>query len=58
MRRIAGWLTAIIDIQDVFFFGGLIMLAYGVEHIESGAGFALAGLLIVLYVRPLGRWLK
>ena len=51
-------LLALIAIEDVLFFGGLGLLGYGLSHIYAGSGQALVGLLLVIYARPLTRWIR
>ena len=43
---------------DLLFFGGMAMLGYGANRINYGLGWALVGILTILYVRPLKGWLK
>ena len=41
--------------DDLHFYGGLIILGWGVE--QQHAGVALVGLVLVLTVLPLRKWL-
>lgn len=47
-----------VELKDVVFFGGMFMLGYGLSRISSGLGMAVVGLLLVLSIRPLVRWVK
>lgn len=59
MKRIALAIQSHVELTDVLFFGGLILLGYGLSQLQDGLGYALVGLLLVLYVRPLkGWWVK
>ncbi len=59
MKRLALAIQSTVELADVLFFGGLLLLCYGLQTIVPGSGYALVGLLLVLYVRPLkGWWVK
>ena len=56
MRRVALAIQSTVNLADVLFFGGLLMLGYGLTQFHDGLGIALVGLLLVLYMRPLKGW--
>lgn len=37
---------------------GLLLIGYGGAQYHRGLGHLLAGLVLIVYVRPLARWLK
>lgn len=41
---------------DCLFFGGLALLGAGIGQHDAGAGLAVPGALLVLFVVPLRRW--
>lgn len=61
MKRIQTLISSVaraVDLTDVLFFGGIALVGYGLSTIIPGAGYVAVGLLLVLSVRPLIRWVK
>lgn len=46
------------DIPIAVFCAGLILIAYGASRIHDGLGAVSVGIILILYVKPLARWLK
>lgn len=60
MKRLRKILSAF-DSQDIpilVFCLGLLLLGYGANTITDGLGLVLVGVVLILYVKPIGRWLK
>ena len=59
MQKLRAFLTHFdrSDIRPAVFYLGLVLMCYGSETLQDGSGFAVVGLLLVLYVRPLKGWL-
>lgn len=46
------------DLPVVVFVLGLALVAYGASQIHDGLGAIAVGLILIIYVKPLGRWVK
>lgn len=46
------------DIPILLLILGVVLLGYGASRVHDGAGFPVVGILIILYARPLMRWVK
>lgn len=54
-------LISAFDVADVpiaVFCVALILIAYGASRIHDGLGALAVGVILVLYVKPLVRWVK
>ncbi len=61
LPRLLNSVRSAFDKEDVpisIFVLGLILIAYGASQIHHGAGPILVGFLLVIYVKPLSRWVK
>jgi len=46
------------DIGPALLYGGFTVLSYGASTLHAGFGFLMLGVLLVLHIKPLGRWIK
>lgn len=67
LRRLRQWLLGllrkpgdawIIDLSDILYFGGIVLVGVGAYQHDVGAGLIVTGVLMLLTVKPLLHWLK
>lgn len=60
MKHLRAFLSAFdsSDLPVFVFILGLVLLAYGASQFHDGLGAVVIGVLLIIYVKPLGRWLK
>ena len=58
MKIIRAFLNAFdaADIPVIVFILGLALVAYGASQMVDGLGAIVAGIVLIIYVKPLGRW--
>lgn len=60
MKRVKAILSAFdgSDIPVIVLVLGLILVAYGASQLKHGLGSLVCGVLLILYARPVSRWLR